>query len=422
MGDKFIIKGAKPLAGEVEISGYKNAAGPCLAATLLTDEDVILDNLPLVKDVLSMVELLREMGADINWEEEKRIKINTANLDPQKIDPQKVAKSRISVLLIGSLLHKTDKFRFFRPGGDRIGLRPLTTHLEALQQLEVKISQEGDFLYIRKENELEGKEVVLREFSVTATENVILASVLAKGKTIIKIAAADPQVQDLCKMLISMGAKIRGIGTHVLEIEGVKKLKGVSHKICPDPLEAGTFAIVGAVTKGKIKIKNIIFDHLTLFLKKLREIGVDFQREENNSLLVNFSPNLKATKIQALPFPGFPTDLLPVVVPLLTQAEGRSLIHDPLYENRLNYVHELRKMGADIELVDPHRAFVFGKTPLSGVRIESWDIRAGAALVVAGLLASGETIIENVYQIDRGYEKIEEKLQKLGADIKRVKE
>lgn len=422
MEDKFIIKGGKPLAGEVEISGYKNAAGPCLAATLLTDEDVILDNLPLVKDVLSMVELLREMGADINWEEEKRIKINTANLDPQKIDPQKVAKSRISVLLIGSLLHKTDKFRFFRPGGDRIGLRPLTTHLEALQQLEVKISQEGDFLYIRKENELEGKEVVLREFSVTATENVILASVLAKGKTIIKIAAADPQVQDLCKMLISMGAKIRGIGTHVLEIEGVKKLKGVSHKICPDPLEAGTFAIVGAVTKGKIKIKNIIFDHLTLFLKKLREIGVDFQREENNSLLVNFSPNLKATKIQALPFPGFPTDLLPVVVPLLTQAEGRSLIHDPLYENRLNYVHELRKMGADIELVDPHRAFVFGKTPLSGVRIESWDIRAGAALVVAGLLASGETIIENVYQIDRGYEKIEEKLQKLGADIKRVKE
>ncbi len=422
MEDKFIIKGRKPLAGEVEISGYKNAAGPCLAATLLTDEDVILDNLPLVKDVLSMVELLREMGADINWEEEKRIKINTANLDPQKIDPQKVAKSRISVLLIGSLLHKTDKFRFFRPGGDRIGLRPLTTHLEALQQLEVKISQEGDFLYIRKENELEGKEVVLREFSVTATENVILASVLAKGKTIIKIAAADPQVQDLCKMLISMGAKIRGIGTHVLEIEGVKKLKGVSHKICPDPLEAGTFAIVGAVTKGKIKIKNIIFDHLTLFLKKLREIGVDFQREENNSLLVNFSPNLKATKIQALPFPGFPTDLLPVVVPLLTQAEGRSLIHDPLYENRLNYVHELRKMGADIELVDPHRAFVFGKTPLSGVRIESWDIRAGAALVVAGLLASGETIIENVYQIDRGYEKIEEKLQKLGADIKRVKE
>ena len=320
MGDKFIIKGRKPLAGEVEISGYKNAAGPCLAATLLTDEDVILDNLPLVKDVLSMVELLREMGADINWEEEKRIKINTANLDPQKIDPQKVAKSRISVLLIGSLLHKTDKFRFFRPGGDRIGLRPLTTHLEALQQLEVKISQEGDFLYIRKENELEGKEVVLREFSVTATENVILASVLAKGKTIIKIAAADPQVQDLCKMLISMGAKIRGIGTHVLEIEGVKKLKGVSHKICPDPLEAGTFTIVGAVTKGKIKIKNIIFDHLTLFLKKLREIGVDFQREENNSLLVNFSPNLKATKIQALPFPGFPTDLLPVVVPLLTQA------------------------------------------------------------------------------------------------------
>lgn len=421
MGDKFVIIGRRPLEGEIEISGFKNSAGPCLAATLLTDEDVILDNLPLVEDVFCMIELLKGMGAEINWQDKKRLRINTKNINLRKIDPEKVSKTRISVLLIGAIAPFLKEFKFFRPGGDKIGLRPIITHLEGLEEFGIKSKNKGDFYYFKREKkQLEGKEIILREFSVTATENLILASVLAKGKTIIKIAAADPQVQDLCKMLVSMGAKIKGIGTHVLEIEGVKKLKGTYHSICPDPLEVGTFAIASALTPGKVKIKNVIFEHLDLFLKKLKEIGVSFKREKEN-LIVNYSPNLMATKIQALPFPGFPTDLLPVIATLLTQAKGRSLIHDPLFENRFNYVNELRKMGADIELVDPHRAFIFGKTPLYGVKIESWDIRAGAALVVAGLVARGKTIIENVYQIDRGYEKIDEKLQKLGADIKRIK-
>ncbi len=239
------------------------------------------------------------------------------------------------------------------------------------------------------------------------------------GQIIIKGAACEPQVQDLGNLLRDMGAKIGGIGTHNISIEGVKKLKGVSHQIIPDLLEAGTFMIAGAITSGEIEIRKIIPSHLDLFLAKLEEMGVNFQRGPD-FIKLGFSANLKPVKIQALPYPGFPTDLLPVIMPLLTQAQGKSLVHDPLYENRFNYIQELRKMGADIEAVDPHRAFVFGKTPLHGVRIESWDIRAGAALVIAGLIAKGQTSIENIYQIDRGYERIEEKLQSLGADIQRV--
>lgn len=418
MAEKFIIRGQKPLRGEVEISGYKNAAGPCLAASLLTDEEVILENLPRVKDVFNMVEILKDLGARVEWIENHAVKIKSNDIDPERLDPEKVSKSRISVLLIGSLISRFHNFRFFRPGGDRIGLRPINTHLRGVKNLGVNVEKKGDFYFFSR-NDLEGGEVILGEFSVTATENIMLASVLAKGKTIIKMAAADPQVQDLGKMLISMGAKIKGLGTHTIYIEGVEELRGATHKICPDPLEAGTFIVASALTPGRVRISNINFDHLDSFLDKIEEIGVSFKKE-NNSILVDYSPHLKAVRVQALPFPGFPTDLLPIVVPLLTQAEGRSLIHDPLYENRLNYTQELRKMGADIEMVDPHRAFVFGKTPLYGVRIESWDIRAGASLVLAGLIAQGETVVENIHQIDRGYEKIDKKLQKLGADIKRI--
>ncbi len=248
----------------------------------------------------------------------------------------------------------------------------------------------------------------------------MMVAVLTEGETIIKGAAQEPHVQDLGKMLLKMGAKIKGIGTHTLRIQGVKKLKGAEHKIIPDYIEGGTFIVMGAATAQHIQVKNIEPDHLDLFLANLKEIGVEFKKN-TDSIEVKGAANLNSRRIQALPYPGFPTDLLPLIVPVLTQAEGRSLIHDPLYENRLNYSQQLRKMGADIEIVDPHRAFVFGKTPLHGVTIESWDIRAGASLVVAGLMAQGTTTIENIEQIDRGYEKIEERLQKLGADIKRIK-
>lgn len=430
MSEKFIIQGGKPLNGIVEISGSKNAAGPVLAASILTEENVIIDNLPLVADIINMIEVLKGIGAEVNWLSPKKIEINTKNIDPEKLDSEKITSTRVSVLLIGPLLARFKNFKIAHPGGDRIGVRPILTHLEALKRLGVDISNEGNF-YKFSAGDLEGKEIVLKEFSVTATENLMMATCLAKGETKIIGAAAEPHVQDLGKMLSSMGVKIEGLGTHTITIEGTDKLKGTSHEIIPDPIEAGTFIMIGALTQGQIEVKNIRPDHLTLFLDKLEEIGVNFKKN-SDSIITNYSPDmkgaqvqappdLKGTKVQALPYPGFPTDLLPLIATLLTQAQGRSLIHDPLYENRFGHLQELKKMGADIELVDPHRAIVFGKTPLKGLKIESWDIRAGASLVIAGLIAEGQTTLENIFQIDRGYEKIEEKLQRLGADIKRVK-
>lgn len=407
------------MEGEIEVRGYKNAAGAILAASLLTDKEVILENLPLVEDIFDIIEVLKSMGVKVEWRGERSLSLKADFLEPQKMDFEKISKTRVSVLLIGSLLARCKNFKIPHPGGDRIGLRPIFTHIEALKKLGVEVSENGDFYEFTASN-LTGREIVLKEFSVTATENLMMATVLAKGKTIIKGAAAEPQVQDLGQFLKEMGAKITGVGTHTIEIEGVRNLDGVSHQIIPDPLEAGTFILAGAIIPGKIKIKNVISDHLDVFLDKLEEIGVNLKKDSEDSITVNYSPHLKAVRVQALPYPGFPTDLLPPLIPLLTQAEGKSLIHDPLYENRLNFTQELRKMGADIEIVDPHRAFVFGKTPLKGLRIESWDIRAGASLIIAGLLAQGQTTIENIYQIDRGYEKIDERLQKIGADIKRV--
>ena len=419
MAEKFIIQGQRPLNGVVEISGSKNAAGPILAASLLTDEDVVIDNIPLIGDILNIIEVLKEMGAKIEWIAQKKIKINTKNIDPEKINFDKISQTRISVLLIGPLIVRFKEFKFARPGGDRIGVRPITTHLEALRRLGVEVSSQGDFYYFKRDR-LKGREIVLKEFSVTATENLMMAASLAEGETKIIGAAAEPHVQDLGVFLTAMGAKIKGLGSHILFVEGVNKLKGTSHKIIPDPIEVGTFAIAGCVTPGQVEIRNVCPDHLAVFFDKLEEIGVKFKKG-SNSLLVDYSPELKGVKVQALPWPGFPTDLLPLISVLLTQAKGKSLIHDPLYENRFGHLQELKKIGADIELVDPHRALIFGKTPLRGLRIESWDIRAGASLVIAGLIAQGQTILENIFQIDRGYEKIEEKLQKLGADIKRIK-
>jgi len=419
MTEKFIIKGKNKLEGIVEVSGAKNDAGPVLTATLLSKEPFTIDNLPLVEDVFKMLKVLEDIGVEVEWISKKKVRIKAGEkVDPEKIDHSLIGQTRVSVLLIGPLISRFKKFKISHPGGDRIGLRPITTHLEALRKLGVEIEDDGYFYHFNGEN-LKNSEIVLEEFSVTATENLMMLAAGIEGKTVIKGAAAEPHVQDLGEMIKNMGAKVEGLGTHIIEIEGTKNLKGISHKIISDYVETGTFIVASALTPGIVKVKNAILNHLDLFLAKLEEIGVLFEKGKD-FVKVDFSPNLKATRVQALPYPGFPTDLLPIVAPLLTQAKGRSLIHDPLYENRLNFTQELRKMGADIEIVDPHRAFVFGKTPLKGVRIESWDIRAGASLIIAGLLAEGKTTIGNVYQIDRGYEKIEEKLQKLGANIKRI--
>ena len=419
MAEKLLIKGGVPLSGEVEISGYKNSAGAVLSAALLSEEPSIIDNLPLSTDVLDQIEILKKLGAEIKWLEKNKIKINPANINPEKIPYELFEKMRVSVLLVGPLLSRFKKFKVPHPGGDRIGLRPISSHLEALRDFGVKIEEKNGFYFFEAPKKLEGKKIVLEEFSVTATENIMMLAARARSKTKIEIAAAEPQVQDLGKFLEKMGVKIKGLGTHTIEIEGKKNLSGANFKISPDPLEAGTFFLAFAVTHGQGKIKNVNPEHLTMFLEKMKEIGVNFEVKKDE-ILVNKSNKFKPTKIQVLPYPGFPTDLQPHTSVLLTQAEGKSIIHDPLYENRFQHLHELRKMGADIEITDPHRALIFGKKDLIGTKVDGSDIRSGAALILAGLIAKGETIVNNAYQIDRGHEKIEEKLKGLGAQIERI--
>ena len=420
LNQKFVIEGGKPLKGEIEVRGYKNAAGSILAATLLTRDDCVIDNLPLVSDILGLLKILEGMGSKITWLGKRKIRINNNDIDPAQIDFEEVRKSRVSVLLLGPLLARFKSFRFAHPGGDKIGLRPITTHLLSLKELGAEFSQEGDFYRVSRKKKLQGKEIILKEFSVTATEVIMMAAALARGKTTIYLAAAEPQVQDTARFLKEMGARIEGAGSHCIRIEGVKKLKGAFHKIIPDLLETGTFIVASAITGGRVRVKNVVFEHLLSFLDKLSEMGVKMKKDSPRSLTTLPSPKLKAVKIQALPFPGFPTDLAPPIIPLLTRAEGKSRVHDPLYENRFNFTQELRKMGADIDIVDPHRVFIFGKTKLISTRIESWDIRAGASLIIAALSASGRTTIGNVAQIDRGYEEIEKRLGKIGANIKRI--
>lgn len=435
MPDKFLIKGGVPLSGEVEISGYKNSAGALLAAALLSEEQSIIDNLPLCSDVLDQIEILKQIGTEIEWLEKRKIKINPKNINPEKIPNDLFEKMRVSVLLIAPLIARCKKLKVPHPGGDKIGLRPIATHLDALRNFGVKIEEKNGFYYFEAPESIDGQKIVLKEFSVTATEVSMMLAAVAKGKSKIYIAATEPQVQDLGNFLKKMGVKIKGIGTHTIEIEGIEKISGAEFSICPDPLEAGTFLLAFAITKGEGKIKNVNFEHLTYFLGKMKEMGVNFELIENcgkpflkaeegicdaGDILVKPSKEFKGTKIQVLPYPGFPTDLQPQTSVLLTQAQGKSLIHDPLYENRFQYLHELRKLGADIEITDPHRALIFGKTELSGNKINASDIRSGAALILAGLISKGETIIENISQIERGYEKIEEKLRKLGAQIERI--
>lgn len=419
MADKFLIQGGNPLQGEVNVSGYKNSAGSILAAVLLSKEPSIIGNLPLCSDVLDQIEILKQMGAKIRWLKEKQIEINPQDISPEKIPVNLFEKMRVSVLLIGPLLTRFEKFKVPHPGGDKIGLRPIETHLKALKSFGIKIEEKEGFYHFERPSSLESKKIVLEEFSVTATEILMMLASKAKSKTIIEIAATEPQTQDLGNFLSKMGAKTQGIGTHTIEIEGQEELNGTDFEICPDLLEAGTFFLAFALTKGQGKIKNCEPNHLTMFLEKMKRIGVNFEIN-GKEIFIKPSENLKAEKIQVLPYPGFPTDLQPQTSVLLTQCQGKSLIHDPLYENRFQHLHELRKMGADIEITDPHRALVFGKTELTASKLNASDIRSGAALILAGLTAKGKTQIDNICQIERGYENINEKLKILGAKIEKI--
>jgi len=417
---KFVINGGKSLEGKVDIVGSKNATTPILSACLLTKEECLIDNIPLIADVMKMIEILKSMGVEIEWVGERKLKIKAGdNVDPEKMDFDLVGKMRSSILLLGSLLARFKKFKIKQPGGCIIGARPVGVHFDALEALGAKITQDDNFYYFEADK-LIGKKIVLREFSVTATENLMMAATLAEGTTTIKIAAIEPHVQDLARFLIKMGARIKGLGIHTIQIQGVEKLHSAEHKIIPDPIEAGTFAIAAAATKGNVEINNINPHELDLVLEKLREIGANFETK-NNKLLIKPAQKLNSiNKIETRTYPGIPTDLQAPFAVLATQAEGTTLIHDTMYEGRLAYINELNKMGANAIICDPHRALITGPTPLYGQEITSFDLRAGATLIIAALLAKGQSVISKIDQVDRGYEKIEERLRNLGADIKRI--
>jgi len=421
MPERFIIHGGKPLHGEIGAKGAKNAAFPILAATLLTKEECVIENLPLIEDVFRMVEILKGLGSEISWPGERTIKIKNTCIDPTALREDIVGCLRGSVLFQGPLLARFGRVQSLQPGGCIIGARPIDTHLDAFSQLSVEIKRSGKNYLLNNRNRGRGGRVVLDEFSVTATENVMIFASLTRAKTIIKTADQDYQVQELARFLQKIGVKIKGAGTHEVIVEGAKKLKGARHKLIHDPMEAGTFILTAAATRGDVLVKNVEIDFLELPLKKLKDFGVPWQMTGKKSLRVLPWKKLAIDKIQSLPHPGIPSDLQSAFGVLATQAKGSTLIHDPLYEGRLKYLEELNKMGAEIYFADPHRAIINGPSQLYGRELDSLDLRGGAALIIAGLIARGRTIVNNIYQIDRGYEKIEERLQGLGADIKRVK-
>lgn len=417
------------MKGEIEVMGSKNAAFPVLVASMLTKDPCIIGNIPLVEDVLKMILILEKMGARVEWLSKNKIKITCKDIDYKKIPNELLVHFRGSVLLWGAMLARFDNFKTATPGGCIIGARPLDTHFDAFMQMGVSIKHSGKFYNFEKKQNSglprrsasRNDEVILDEFSVTATENVLLFSASRNKKTILKIADQDYQVQEVAKVLKKMGAKIKISGPHIFEIEGKEKLKGFNYNIVSDPIEAGTFILLALATKGEVLVKNVDGEHLTLFFKKLKKLGANLEFPDKRSVKVFPSPKIVIDKIQSMPYPGISTDLLPLFGVLATQTKGGTLIHDPLYEGRLKYLEELNKMGADIIFCDPHRAIINGPTHLKGIEVPSLDLRAGAALIIAGLVAQGTTVINNAYQVDRGYEKIEERLQKLGADIKRVK-
>jgi len=424
VSEEFVIRGGKSLKGKVRIGGAKNASFPILVACLLTNEECEISNIPLIEDVFRMIEILKSMGADIEWKDKRTIRIKTDCVDPLKAKKELISLLRGSVLLLGALLGRFKEAKIPQPGGCIIGARPIDTHLDAFRQMGVKAQFMGKHFNFSFNRLPETREVILNEFSVTGTENIMLFSALNPGKTIIKTADCDYQVQELARFLEKMGVGIEGTGTHKLTIKGKKRLKGVKHKLMYDPPEAGTFIITAAATRGNVLIENVELPFLEFPLKKLKDFGVPLKIVKKGKGLASVRvypwKNLKINKIQSLPYPGIPSDLQSAFGVLATQADGSTLIHDPLYEGRLKYLEELTKMGAEIYFADPHRAIINGPTKLYGKKLKSLDLRGGAALIMAGLIAKGKTTIENIYQIDRGYERIEERLQGLGADIKRI--
>ncbi len=416
---KFIINGKNKLSGNWHVQGMKNAATPVLAATLLTRDECTLYNVPRIKDIDHMISILHTLGAKTSWKDEHTLSVQTYKIISNDMDYLLTKRMRSSVLFIGPLLGILGSVKMPEPGGCNIGNRSLDTHFSALKSIGAKINREDGYYTISSDS-LQGSQVSLPEKSVTATENLIMASVLADGITVIKNSAQEPHILCLCEFLNAMGAKISGYGSDEIIIKGVKKLKGVDFEIIPDQLEIGTISVLGALCGENIEISPVVPEHMNAVLDKLREAGVNIEEKENSWLVQGLKSKINPFLIETAPFPGFPTDLQAPFGVLATQANGKSVIHDPMYENRLGYINELVKMGADARIKDEHTAEIFGPIDLKGYEIHSLDLRAGATLIIAGLIANGQTTLCEAENIDRGYEKIDERLAGIGASIKRV--
>lgn len=415
---KFLIHGGKRLNGEVKIGGSKNAALPILAATLLTDQPCVIKNVPDIKDTHTMLAILCSLGAKFEFKNHT-VKIQTKKISPNSPSVQLCCKMRASVLLLGPLLARRGFAHLPYPGGCVLGARPIDTHIDVLKKMKVEQLKSAQDEIIFRGKPRAGH-IVMWEFSVTATENAIMAASRTLGETHIHLAAVEPHVRDLCNALELMGVDINGIGTHTLRIRGKRKLRGITYSIAPDYLEAGTFVIAGVLTRGHIIVKNIAPHDLDPLWNLLHEIGVKFELSKNAAKIVPQEHWKACKRLQTMIYPGFPTDLQPPFAILLTQAHGESKIHEALFEGRFRYFPDLVKMGAKIQQVNPHEALVKGPTVLRGSEVNSWDIRAGAAMILAGLIARGKTIVKNIQYIDRGYERFDEKLRSLGADIVRL--
>ena len=418
--DKLVINGNKPLNGEVVISGAKNSALPVMAATLLATDHVTISNVPHLKDVTTMMELLGQLGAQLTVDEKMNVQVDASNVN-EFVAPYELVKTmRASILVLGPLLSRFGKADVSLPGGCAIGTRPVDLHLKALKAMGADITVDNGFIKARcKKGRLQGRPLLFDTVTVTGTENILMAAVLAEGKTIIKNAAREPEVIDLANFLIQMGAKITGAGTATIEVEGVESLSGGSYTVMPDRIEAGTYLTAGAITRGKVTVRRVKPDNLLSMLCKFEEAGAELSIGEDWVTLDMHGLRPQAVNIATAPYPAFPTDMQAQFMALNSIADGTSTVVENIFENRFMHVQELQRMGAQI-LLNGNTSIVTGVDRLTGAPVMATDLRASAGLILAGLAAEGETHVERIYHVDRGYERIEEKLSLLGADIKRV--
>ena len=421
--DKLVIEGGYPLEGVVKISGAKNAALPAMAAALLTSDRVELENIPRVRDIITMGKLVAHLGAIV---ETPAIPPTTVVIQAEQINgaeaPYELVKTmRASILTLGPLVARTGHARVSLPGGCAIGARPVDLHLKALEQMGAEIGMSHGYVEARapRGGRLPGGRVFFDKITVTGTENILMAAALAAGETIIENAAREPEVTDLAELLVKMGADIQGAGTSTIRVIGKEKLHGATHTNIPDRIEAGTFLVAGAITNGDLELTDCEPEHLVSVIAKLRETGVDIRETSKGTLHVRGARKLRAADVLTEEYPGFATDMQAQFMALMTQAEGTSVITETIFENRFLHASEMIRMGANIS-IEGRRAVVHGPTPLSSANVIASDLRASASLVLAALIARGETVIDRVYHIDRGYERIEQKLATVGASIRRV--